>query len=419
MQDTALAIALVGVLIFAAHLFEAFFRHTRVPDVLPLVIIGLILGPLLGIAKPDHFGGIGPAFTTITFIFILFQAGIGIKISTLRNTYKQITLLSVISFVVTVMAVGIGAYFLTDLGWVRSLILASVLGGYSAAIIVPMINHLKMHEESKAVLLLESSLSDVFLVIGTLSMIEVAKMGSVATFNIGQTLGKIIASFTLATMFGMLTAIAWSFILNKVRSLQNSIFTTAAFVFVVFGVLEWLGYSGAVAALVFGIMLGNITSLNVAGLQHRINVKPSELTATERAFFSELVFILKTFFFVYMGISLQMADWHVMLVGLALTAIIFIVRIPVIKLTLKKHTPIMDASIMSVVIPRGLASAVVAAIPFQQGISGGETIQSIAYAIILCSIIFTSVLVFLIEKTSFSKLYSWLFANMGKPPPVM
>ncbi|RPJ62556.1 MAG: hypothetical protein EHM12_04350, partial [Dehalococcoidia bacterium] len=155
MHETALAIALVGVLIFAAHLFEAVFRQTRIPDVLPLVIIGLLLGPLFNIATPTHFGSVGPVFTTITFVLILFDAGLGLKIITLRKMYKETFALSVLSYVITVAVVGTAAYFLTNLGIVRSLMLAAVVGGISSAIIAPMLNQLKMQSESKIVLLLE------------------------------------------------------------------------------------------------------------------------------------------------------------------------------------------------------------------------------------------------------------------------
>ena len=414
MHEVALAIALVGILIFAAHLFEAVFRKTKIPDVLLLVIIGLLLGPLFGVATPTHFGSIGPAFTTITFILILFEAGIGIKISTLRNTYKETLILSIVSFVVTVVAVAVAVYFLTELGMVRSLILAVVVGAISAAIVIPMLDYLKINSNSKAIVMLDSSISDVFSVIGTLSLIEIAGLADITTFDVGLALGKIVASFTLAIMVGMISALGWSFLLNKVRSLQNSIFTTVAIVFVVFGLTEWLGYSGAIASLAFGIMLGNVGTLNVVGLQTRFNVSISELNSTEKAFFSELVFILKTFFFVYMGISLQLAYWRLILVGLALTVIIYIVRLPVVKFSLKKTTPLMDATTIAILIPRGLAAAVMASIPFQQGISGGEIIQNTAYAIILASILMTSLLLILIEKTGFYKFYFWFFSNLGR-----
>lgn len=415
MHDSAIVIALVGVLIFAAHLFEAVFRHTRIPDVLLLVIIGLLLGPLLNIATPTHFGSVGPVFTTITFILILFDAGIGLKITDLKSTYRETLMLSLISYFITTIIVGAAAYYLTDLGIVRSLILASVVGGLSAAIIAPMLNNIKIKNSSRAVLLLESTISDVFSVIATITLIQIAIIGNIADFDIGITLGKILASFILATIIAAVAAILWSIVLNKIRNLQNSVFTTAAFVFVVFGLAEWLGYSGPVAALVFGITLGNIEYLNLPRIQNTLYTHPSELNRTEKAFFSELIFILKTLFFVYMGISLQLANWWLILIGLILAIIIYLVRLPVVRLTLSKSTTTTDASMLSVLIPRGLAAAILASIPFQQDISGGEAIQNIAYSVILITIIFTSVLVFLIDKTKFAVFYNWIFSGFRKP----
>jgi potassium/hydrogen antiporter len=417
MHDTAVTIALVGVLIFAAHLFEAVFRQTRIPDVLPLVVIGLLLGPLFNIATPTHFGSVGPVFTTITFVLILFDAGIGLKIATFRKMYQETFVLSTLSYVMTVAAVGTAAYFLTNLGIVRSLMLAAVVGGISSAIIVPMLNQLKMQPDSKIVLLLESTITDVFCVLSTISLIEITKLGNIADFDLGLMTGKILASFILATVIGTAAAFGWSVILNKVRNLQNSVFTTAAFVFVVFGLAEWLGYSGVVSALVFGITLGNIGSLYLPRLRAAVYAHPSELNVTEKAFFSELVFILKTLFFVYMGISLHLANWWLILVGLLLTIIIYFVRLPLVRLTVVKSTTVSDASMLAVVIPRGLAAAILASIPFQQGISGGETIQNVAYAIILISIVMTSLLVFLIDKTKLGHFYNWLFSNLPHRPP--
>ena len=412
MHDSAIVIAVVGLLIFAAHFFEAIFRQTRIPDVLPLVIIGLLLGPLFNIATPTHFGSIGPIFTTITFIFILFEAGTGLNVSTIRKTYRDTLVLCSITFILTIAAVGVGAYFMTDMGIINSLILASSIGAIASTIIAPMLNKLKMHSEGKAVLLLESSIGDVLSVIAVISFIEIAHLGDISKLDIGLTVGKIIASFILAAILGILSALLWSFILNRIRNLQNSIFTTAAFVFIVFGLAEWLGYSGAVAALAFGITVGNIRQLAIFPIRNHTGIKPSELTTVERAFFSEIAFLLRTFFFIYMGISLQLASLWIIIVGLLLTLIIYIVRMPVIKFTLRLDPQ--DSTMLAVVIPRGLTAAVLASIPFQQGIAGGQTIQNIAYAIILISIILTSLLVFLIDKTRLSHFYNRFLSSPGK-----
>ena len=60
MQNVAQVIAFVGILIFLAHLFTGIFSRTRIPDVILLIIIGVCVGPVLGLASPPLFGAVGP-----------------------------------------------------------------------------------------------------------------------------------------------------------------------------------------------------------------------------------------------------------------------------------------------------------------------------------------------------------------------
>jgi Na+:H+ antiporter len=55
-MDTASSIFFVGLLIFLAHLFTGLFSRTKIPDVLLLMLIGLLIGPCLGIVNIENFG---------------------------------------------------------------------------------------------------------------------------------------------------------------------------------------------------------------------------------------------------------------------------------------------------------------------------------------------------------------------------
>jgi hypothetical protein len=46
-------------------------------------------------------------------------------------------------------------------------------------------------------------------------------------------------------------------------------------------------------------------------------------------------------------------------------------------------------------------------------VEGGEFIQSIAYVMILASIVLAALLVPVIERTKSSRFYSWLFQGFG------
>jgi NhaP-type Na+/H+ or K+/H+ antiporter len=276
-----------------------------------------------------------------------------------------------------------------------SLILGAILGGTSSAVVIPLVRKLKVTDSSRTIMILESAFSDVLCIVFTLALLEVYRIGNV---NVGLIIGKVIASFALAGFMGWVGAIVWSFLLLRIRTIKNSIFTTPAFVFIIYGVSEMLGYSGAISSLVFGFTLANISLFNLSILKKYTIAEPITLNQTEKIFFSEVVFLLKTFFFIYIGLSISFNSFWTMTLGLILTIVIYISRIPIVKLSTSKITQTYDKTIMSIMVPKGLAAAVLASIPYQMGIEGGEFIRDIIYAIILISITLTSILVYLVEK---------------------
>jgi len=418
MRDLAVIIAFVGVLIFAAHLFEAIFKRTRIPDVLLLIIIGLILGPILKIVSPSQFGDIGPIFTTVTFIIILFEAGIGLNINTLMATFRRTTTLALLVFAFTLAAVAAIAAFFAGLGIPQALMLGAIVGCTSPAVIAPIISHLGMKTHSEAILLVESTITDVLSVVITVGLVEAYLLGK---FDFGIMVGTLLSSFLLAIVLGVISAFGWSMILNRIRHLQNSMFTTMALVFIVFGVAEMLGYGGAITSIAFGITLGNIELFRqplVKLFKRNIFARPQGLTENEKGFYSEVVFLLKTFFFVYVGISLELASWWVIWAGIALTFIILLIRLPIVRFTIPKTTTVADASIIAIMIPKGLATAVLASIPLQQGVEGGELIRNLAYIMVLASIVLSALLVPIVERTKSSSFYSRLFSGFGAGPQV-
>jgi NhaP-type Na+/H+ or K+/H+ antiporter len=66
--------------------------------------------------------------------------------------------------------------------------------------------------------------------------------------------------------------------------------------------------------------------------------------------------------------------------------------------------------------PKGLAAAVLASLPLEAGIAAGQTIQDVTYIVIFFSILACSILIFLLERTAFSRAYRKLFWAFGKTP---
>ena len=415
MQDIAPIIAVVGIIVFLAHLFTGIFSRTRIPDVLFLIIIGICLGPVLGLAYPSQFGTVGPVFATVTLIIILFECGISLKLSTLRSAFFGAMKLSTLSFILTMAIVAGLTFWLTDLGLIPAFILAAIVASTSEAIVIPLARQLGIGEESQTILSVESSVSAVLSIIITIALIETYEMGQ---FQVVTVAGNLLASFVVALFLGAIGAVIWSTLHHRMHAAKNTMFTTPAFVFVIFGIVEILGFNGAIAALAFGITIGNIEPIHSLFFKENDGSQYIGLTEMEKVFFGEVAFLLKTFFFVYLGISLELISPWLMTLGLMFTIVALILRVLTVNISVNKSIPARDASIMAIMIPRGLTAVVLASIPLQRGIPGGTLIENLTYGVVLMSILATSILVLLVAKTRLSSYFSNILPHRGSALPI-
>ncbi|HJX12725.1 MAG TPA: cation:proton antiporter [Dehalococcoidales bacterium] len=407
MQNVAQIIAFVGILVFLAHLFTGIFSRTRIPDVILLILIGIMVGPVFGLTSPSLFGAVGPVFTTITLIIILFESGLALRLSMLRSALGGAMVLAPVGFFLTMFVVAGVAVWLTDLELLPAFILGAIVGSTSEAVVIPLVRQLRIKEETRTLLSVESSVNDVLSIVITVALVQAYVAGR---FEIVSVSGDLIAAFLVALVFGVIGALIWSVLLNRIHAIKNAMFTTPAFVFVIYGLVETLGFSGAIAALAFGVTIGNIETIRIPIFKSGAAREPVGLSDTEKVFFSEVAFLLKTFFFIYLGLSLQLISTQLIVVGLVLTAVAFVLRLPAVKVSVKKSWPSKDVSVMAIMVPKGLAAVVLASIPVQQGVVGGEIIKNITYGVVLFSIVLCSILVLLLEKTPLPELYRWVLS---------
>ena len=410
MQDVAPVIAIVGAIVFMAHFFTGVFSRTRIPDVLFLIAIGICLGPVLALVSPSQFGEVGPVFATITLIIILLECGIALKLTTLRAALGGALELSMLTFAVTTPIVAGLTYWLTDLELVPAFVFGAIIGSTSEAIVIPLARQLKLRDDSQTILSVESTVTTVVSIVLAIALIESYKIGR---FEVISITGSVLASFLVAIVLGIIGACAWSTLLHRIRAVKNTMFTTAAFVFVIFGVVEILGFNGAIATLAFAVTMGNIEPIRSVLFEKRDTRGDIGLTEMERVFFSEVAFLLKTFFFVYVGISLELISTRLMIVALVLILAAYLVRILTVKIAVGRAFPVKDASIMAIMIPRGLSAVVLASIPLQQELPGGELIKNLTYGVVLFSILATSALVLLLAKTRLGRYYDSMLSNRG------
>jgi cell volume regulation protein A len=402
-------ILFIGLMVFFAHFLSLQFRKTNIPDVLVLVIVGIVLGPVLGFVSPADFGKVGSLFATIALVVILFEGGTTLDMNVLGKSLASTGKLALGCFLLTTLIVAAIGMYALGLTVLPAAMLGLTLGSTSPAVIIPLVKALRVSEKPATVLVLESALTDVLSIVGVFALLQVHNQGAVGA---GHLVGSVLSAMVFAAVIGVLGGIGWLLVLGRVRDFPNTISSTLAFVFIVYGATEGLGFSGAIASLALGITLTNFEKFKL----NRIpsidrNIVP--LNEVDLIFYSEAVFLLKTYFFVYMGISIHFGAVQIAVTAVAMVLTIYVMRIVLTRFVFRDpEYSLRDTAFTSMLAPKGLAAAVLAALPLQYGVAGGEIIRDTTYMAVLFSITLTALLVMAYPSRFTQRFYSM---SMGKP----
>jgi NhaP-type Na+/H+ or K+/H+ antiporter len=402
-------ILIIGLMVFFAHFLSLQFRKTSIPDVLVLMLVGIVLGPMLGVVTPEDFGKVGSLIATIALVVILFESGTSLDLGTLGNSLATTGVLTFTCFILTVSIVAGAGYFALDLGLLPAILLGVTLGGTSSAVVIPMVDALRLSDKPATVLVLESALTDVLCIVGVFALLQVHIQGGVEA---GRVIGSVLAALVFAAVIGVVGGIGWLLVLGKVRDFPNTISSTLAYVFIVYGFTEFLGYSGAIAALALGVSLTNYEKLGLHRFR-RIDSKIEPLSEIDHIFYRESVFLLKTFFFIYLGISIRFGAVYLAFVALGTILLVYAMRLGLMRFIYRDPGySLRDTAITSMLAPKGLAAAVLATLPLQSGVAGGETIRDMTYMVVLVSITLSALLVIAYPSLRTQHFYSRI---LGKP----
>jgi NhaP-type Na+/H+ or K+/H+ antiporter len=404
-------ILIIGLMIFISHFLAVLFRRTNIPDVLVLMVIGLVAGPLLGWVSPEDFGKVGPVIATIALVVILFESGTSLRLDVMGKSLGTTGKLAFGCFIATGAIVTSVAMAALAMPLLSALLLGVILAGTSSAVVIPMVESLRLKEDAATVLVLESALTDVLCIVGVFALLHVVTDGGV---DPGKLVGGVLSALIFAAIIGILGGIGWLLILGKVRDFPNTISTTIAYAFLIYGLSEFLGFSGAIAAMTLGLTLTNFDQRWLSrfkGLDRQIDA----LTPMDIAFYREAVFLLKTYFFVYLGISIQFSDSILSLVALGMMALVFLMRIVLTRFVFAaKSFSRRDSAFASMLAPKGLAAAVLAGLPLQYGVTEGALIRDTTYMVVLVSISLCALLIISYSARPVRTLYGLM---LGKQIP--
>ena len=390
----ALPLIGLGLLVIIGNLLKKISITKKIPDIIPLICIGIVIGPVAGLLKPSDLGIVGPIFSLMTLVLILFEGGISLKIQEIMGSLRGAALLAVFTFCTT--AIISAGLLMAVFGETRmtALIFGCILGGLSPAVVLPLTRQLSISDKTRTILTIESALADVLCIVAVISLINISTVDLFTPIDALLNLGE---SFFIAIGTGLFGGFIWVAFREQFKDIET-IFTTPAFICILYGLTELFEGSGAISVLVFGIMIGNLCLFDRVKINGIEYCPRNQLTQKEVELFNQVADLLKTFFFIYIGISIVFLSPYMILFCIMVLVVIHLFRIPVAIATISNQVPKNDFYIISGMIPKGLATAVVASLPIQYGIPGTEKLEPLVYSIVIFSIFSSTIFAYFFEK---------------------
>ena len=246
-----------GVVIFLGVAGEAFFKKTGIPDVAFLMVLGVIIGPVLGLIQAEAVIAVVPYFAALALIIIMFDGGLNLDIKHVVKTAHFSVTLAILGFILSVVIISLASLCIR-LVWLESILLASIVGGSSSAIVFGLVRNIKISEETKSMLSFESALTDILATIVAFILFEAVMAGTFDLNTLQETIGRAIV---VGLVLGFGVGIPWMYVSTKLGNAQHAYMLTLGILFVLFFLANSFGESGALTALVFGLMLGNKSHL--------------------------------------------------------------------------------------------------------------------------------------------------------------
>jgi cell volume regulation protein A len=378
---------------------ELIFQRTNVPDVIWLIVVGLILGPFTGIVDRSMLGRVAPFFGALTLVIVLFDGGVRLRIGELVKAAPRSGALAVLGFILSVLSVALLAsvaakFGMLPEGWtlMHGLILGSIVGGASSVVIMPALDQAGVEPGLGNMLKLESALTDVLCVVGTVTLVELAVQGAVDKGQIVATLGS---SFGMGIGIGGVGGLLWMLLHRIWGGTKHEYPITLAGLLVLYVVVNRAGGSAALGILTCAVVIGNATA--IARLL-KIKDKPALDLSVER-FHGVVTFMIKSFFFTFIGLMMA-PPWSLIFLGVLIAGVLLAVRVPTVLLAtrgagLKRA----EKGLVIASLPRGMAAGVLAILPFQAGLVATEGVPVMVFACV-----FTTILVFAVGFPYFTGL---------------
>jgi cell volume regulation protein A len=323
-------------------------RLTRVPDIVVLLLLGVGLGPVLGWVDPATFKHVVGVLGMFALILILFEGGLELRLAEVMRNLPGALLLAVVCFAASTALVGVVCHLLLHFNWIDSLLIGAALGSTSGSVVLPALQQIEAPEYLKVTLTLESSLGEILAVLTVGALVTIS--GTEALFS------GLVVGFSRHVFVDVLLGVGAGFLWQRLWPLMaNQPFSNAlnlGVVLAVFSIGRLAGGSGLLAELIFGLTLANLPRTPHMTRQG----------ARMLAFHAEFTFLVRSFFFVVLGVMAKVVSRSYVLPIVAILVGLLIARwlaVYATRWSIRGSTSA-DNELLFLMLPRGLITAVLA-----------------------------------------------------------
>ncbi len=382
---------LASVIIFGI-LAQWFAWRFKIPAILPLLLIGLLIGPFSTFFTEDGSKWLEPIwngtkglfpghslfyFVSLSISIILFEGGLTLKLNEVKNVSSVITKLITVGSLVTFIGAAVAVFYIFNLSWEISFLFSALIIVTGPTVITPILRNIPMKRDISAILKWEGILIDP---VGALVAVLVFEFISVEeghafTKTALIEFGKIV--FFGAT-FGFAFAHAMVYFIKK-KLIPHYLLNAFALAMVlgVFVLSDTFAHeSGLLAVVVMGMVIGNIGLPNLKDLLY---------------FKETLSVLLISILFILLSANINIADlvaiyhWNTLWLFLA---IVFLIRpIGVFLSTINSSLKTNEKLFISWVGPRGIVAAGIASLfglkLVNLGIKNAELITPLVFMVVL------------------------------------
>ena len=237
-------LVLLGATVLIGYAGSVIFRKTQIPDILWLLVFGFVSSFFI---DKNIFITAFPLLSALAIMFIMFDAGLNIRPKSKITNAKTGAAFALITFFVSIIFLGFISSKFLGIALIEGLLLSTALVVTSSETIITLLKSMKIRQSVRDILDFESIIKDPMSIIVAIILVGlIVPSTSLQNTFISSLLGGIAV--------GLMGGIFWLKIKNSKRLYH---ILTIALLFLLYALSEIFFSGGAIAAIVFGAVLGN------------------------------------------------------------------------------------------------------------------------------------------------------------------